>query len=212
MFKADAPSDLDDKLKALNEREAALDSQFDDGDLTAAEYRQKIGELRDEKEDLRWQSRKAELAAETAKQAEENRWVDDARAFIEAHPEVKANKVLFQSFDAVVRDVTGDVANAGLTNTQQLEKAFSQWSKALGREPAKADAGKPVPAAQDKKPEKRPPVNTPNLGDVPTAAPTDVSDGRFAVLDRLMESDPVKYEEALSKLSDADRDAYLSSP
>ncbi len=137
--------------------------------------------------------------------------MDDARAFIEAHPEVKANKVLFQSFDAVVRDVTGDAANAKLTNNQQLEKAFEQWNKALGREPVKADAGKQA-AKQEKKPEKRPPVTTPNLGDVPSASATDVSDGRFAVLDRLMESDPVKYEEALAKLSDADRDAYLSSP
>lgn len=211
MFRADAPTDMDDKLKAIDERGAALESQFDDGDLTAAEYRQKLGELNKERDDLVWQGRKAELAAETAKQAEENRWMDDARAFIEAHPEVKANKVLFQSFDAVVRDVTGDAANAKLTNNQQLEKAFEQWNKALGREQVKADAGKQA-AKQERKPEKRPPVTTPNLGDVPSASATDVSDGRFAVLDRLMESDPVKYEEALSKLSDADRDAYLSSP
>ena len=46
---------------------------------------------------------------------------------------------------------------------------------------------------------------------MPAADVEDTSGNRFAVLDRMSNTDPLGFEEALSKMSQADRDAYLAS-
>jgi hypothetical protein len=49
------------------------------------------------------------------------------------------------------------------------------------------------------------------LAKVPAADVEDTNGGRFAVLDRMASTDPLGYEEALNKMSAAERDAYMAS-
>ena len=99
--------------------------------------------------------------------------------------------------------MTGDQANAALTGAQQLEKAYQTWVTELGIQVEQ-------PAQSGAKPDPRKPKVVPNIGSLPAAQANDTDDGKFAYLDRLADSDPLKYEATLAKLSDADREAYLS--
>ena len=54
-------------------------------------------------------------------------------------------------------------------------------------------------------------VVPPNLGKVPASTANDTDDGKFAHLDRLAESDPLAFEAALAKMSDAQRDEYMQA-
>jgi hypothetical protein len=73
----------------------------------------------------------------------------------------------------------------------------------------KADT--PPPANDPKKGERKQPELPPTLRSVPAAESADTSGNRFAALDRLLETDPMAHEEALAKMSRADRDAYMAA-
>ena len=51
----------------------------------------------------------------------------------------------------------------------------------------------------------------PSLANVPAADVDQPGDDKFAMLDRLADKDPVAYERALDKLSEAEREEYLAS-
>ena len=86
---------------------------------------------------------------------------------------------------------------------RDLEKAYKQWTEDLGI----TDAG--IQKSQSK--QKKQNIVPPNLGKVPAATANDTDDGKFAHLDRLAESDPLAFEAALAKMSDAQRDEYMQA-
>lgn len=200
----------DTALKALDDAETALETQFDDGDITASEYRKGLREVADKRAALQWEVQKADLAATMKEQAETNAWDRDVREFMAgpaAH--VMASNALVQTFDAYVRQVTGDAANAGLSNKAQLAKALrlfdTDMGKAFGKQPSPKAGDAPNPAP---KPKREVP---PSLARVPQADIEDMSGGKYAALDRLAETDPDAYEAAVAKMSTAEFEAYSNS-
>lgn len=199
----DVPADVDDQIAAAKLAKIKLAEKFDEGEITAVEYAKQTEELNDFQRELENKRFKAQLAAESQQSRELDSWEETCREFLSAHPEISKSKLRYDSFDYAVRLVTGDQANSELTGAQQLEKAYQNWVTELG---IQVDQ----PAQSVAKPDPRKPKVVPNIGSLPAAQANDTDDGKFAYLDRLADSDPLKYEATLAKLSDADREAYLS--
>lgn len=210
LIRGEAPADAEEKLKAIDTREDELSQKFEDGDITTTEYRTGLRELNRERDDINWSLRKAELSRETTQAQAEATWYSNVEAFLSEHPEIRKNQLVYNAFDAVVRDITSNKENHGLSDRKQLEKAYQVWAESLGYtpEPKKDDAKGKGATKEAKKGQREIP---PNLARVPAAEANDTDDGKYAHLDRLMETDPIKFEAALAKLSDSDRDAYLAS-
>ena len=199
----DVPADVDDQIAAAKLAKIKLAEKFDEGEITAVEYAKQTEELNDFQRELENKRFKAQLAAESQQSRELDSWEETCSEFLSAHPEISKSKLRYDSFDYAVRLVTGDQANAALTGAQQLEKAYQTWVTELGIQVDQT-------AQSGAKPDPRKPKVVPNIGSLPAAQANDTDDGKFAYLDRLADSDPLKYEATLAKLSDADREAYLS--
>lgn len=199
----DVPADVDDQIAAAKLAKIKLAEKFDEGEITAVEYAKQTEELNDFQRELENRRFKAQLAAESQQSRELDSWEETCSEFLSAHPEVSKSKLRYDSFDYAVRLVTGDPANSELTGAQQLEKAYQNWVTELGIQVDQT-------AQSGAKPDPRKPKVVPNIGSLPAAQANDTDDGKFAYLDRLADSDPLKYEATLAKLSDADREAYLS--
>lgn len=199
----DVPADVDDQIAAAKLAKIKLAEKFDEGEITAVEYAKQTEELNDFQRELENKRFKAQLAAESQQSRELDSWEETCSDFLSAHPEISKSKLRYDSFDYAVRLVTGDQANAALTGAKQLEKAYQTWVTELGIQVDQT-------AQSGAKPDPRKPKVVPNIGSLPAAQANDTDDGKFAYLDRLADSDPLKYEATLAKLSDADREAYLS--
>ena len=204
LFKTDVPADIAAKREALDTKEDELDTKFEDGDITWAEHKKQMREITKERSALDKAELKAELANEAAQSQSNQTWADTAQSFVSEHPLVSKNETMWNSFDAVLRRITADViSKGGQPGRRELEKAYKQWTEDIGIQDA-GTAKKDDP--QSKKKNKT--IVPPNLGKVPAATGNDTDDGKFAHLDRLAESDPIAYEQALMKMTDAQRDEY----
>lgn len=187
------------RLTAIAGERDALAERFDDGDLTAKEYSAALKALEDEAREMDWTLRKAALSAEVQEQQVKLAWQKDCTDFLTQHPYIKANETRFNSFDLVVRQITGDPANDNLTGPQKLAKAHEQWRNDLG-------IGKPAAPPPTKPPRNLPP----SMHNIPASAVESTDDGRFGALDRLADTDPIAYEKRFAALSEAEQNAYLS--
>lgn len=203
LFRADAPADIEAKRQGIDAKEDDLVAKFDEGEITFAEYNKQVRTLNQERNTLDMAVLKSDLAREAQQSQIDNTWQSTASSFVDAHPMISKNEALWSSFDVVLRRVTSEVmANGQQPGQRELDKAYKQWTEDLGiSEAPKAD---PAPAPKAKKVIDVPPT----LGKVPAATATDTDDGKWASLDRLADSDPIAYENAMMKLSDAERDEY----
>lgn len=206
---AHAPQDLDHTLTEIAQRKEALIEQFDNGELTAKEYQQQVDALARQEREIERVKFKAELAEDIHRQQQANDWAAEVKRFTGDNKVYTTNKYAWNALDQAVREIANNPENASLSGRQILEKAHSELSEAFGwGKQAEAPAAKPT--VQPKQPIKHaePP---PTLGKLPAAEMNDAAGNRFAALDRLMDSDPIAYEEALGRLSASERDAYLSA-
>lgn len=215
LIKADAPADATAKIGEIDKALDALDERFDAGELTAKELRVEARKLYDQREELNQSVFKSKLSEEMSQQQELDAWKRDVKDFLDEHKEISENRLKFSAFDTAVREVTADEANSGLSNRKALRLAYKTWTESLGfkveaepkPEPA-ADKDPKVVADPKIKPKRELP---PLLAKVPAADMQDLSDGKYAAIDRLMDTDPVRYEAELAKLSDAEQEAYLQA-
>lgn len=191
------------RLEAIDTEADALATRFDDGEMTAKEYGAAIKALEAERRDLDWSVRKAALSAEVEEQQATKAWFTSVSEFVAAHTEIKPGTLRWNAFDTAVRMVTSDEANASLTNAKKLEKAYAMLTAEFG--------GGTAPAAPKATALPPRPALPPSLANVPASAVNNADDGRYANLDRLMERDPLAYEEAMAKMSEADQAAYLAA-
>lgn len=207
----DVPADVDDQIAAAKLAKIKLAEKFDEGEITAVEYAKQTEDINEFQRDLENRKFKAQLAAESQQSREMDSWEDTCNSFLSAHPEISKSKLRYDSFDYAVRLVTGDPANAALNGTQQLEKAYQNWVTELGIPVEQSTKPESKPADQaPAKPDPTKPKVVPNIGSLPAAQTNDTDDGKFAYLDRLATTDPIKFENALAKLSEADRETYLA--
>ncbi|AXF51436.1 hypothetical protein PQA73_gp08 [Erwinia phage Pavtok] len=206
MFRAEVPEDIEAQRTALDARWDELAQKFDDGDITFAEYNKGIRELNTERGTLDRAELKAELAAEANQSRSQEDWANLCEDFVSTNPIIGKNETMWNAFDVKLRQVTAATQQAGGTiGRRDLEKALKLMHEDLG-------ITAPATTEQPGKKAKKAPVDAPpTLGRVPAAQQLDTEDGKYAHLDRLAETDPEKYEAALMKMSDAERDAYMQA-
>lgn len=198
IFVAEAPEDANTRLDQIKAEKDGLVAQYEDGDITAKEYQQKLDELYKQERDIEFQIQEARLAEKMREQQLRNEWAATVNGFIEANPIYKENERLYKMLDQEVKDVALSEEGKTMTGAQVLARAHKNLSEAFGL--TKTDVRT-----------KRRTDAPPSLHDVPAADANDVSGGKYAALDRLASTSPIAYEEALMKMSDAERDAYLAS-
>lgn len=199
LFDTNLPDDIDARMASIKEQKKALSAKFDEGEITVSEYDEQRDTLDDQYQDLREARFKAALAQEAIKSQEVNTWEQSCNEFLAKHPDIAGDELKYNSFDVAVRMTTSDPANAKLSANEMLDKAFARWSSTFGapvqQEPVKQDKQKPI---------------VPNIGGLPAADTTETDTNRFAALDGLIDSDPLRYQEELFKLSPSERAAYLA--
>lgn len=197
------------KLKTVSEQKDALAEQFDDGDLTAKEYRQKLKELDDQEWDLRKQELNIENQRNSIKTDQEelkSTWFGTTVPnFLKEHTQYANGGAAAAALDAEVRRLQAESKSfAASLLPDILHQAHKNISEAFGV---------PVTQAGQKKDDPKPKrVLPPSLASMPAAdiADTDNDDGGAgAALDQLMDKDPEKWEQALAKLPEAEREKYL---
>lgn len=203
---AQPPEGADERLKEIAEKKEALVNQFDDGDITAKEYQLQLDALAKEERKIEFDLHKAQLAAEMEQQRQANEWRATVEGFIAENPRYNPNTSprMYQMLDMEVRAVATSDEFKNRTDSAAgrliLQRAHENLAKELGFQTAK-------PKAKKQAAESAPP----SLHAIPAADTNDVTGGKFAVLDRLATTDPIAYEEALMKLSEKERDSYLSA-
>ena len=194
---ANSPADVEARLQEISTKKDELLTQFDDGDITAREYQNQLDDLSRQERKIEFEQHEAQLAQKMEQQRLQNEWTTTCNTFIERNAIYKDNPRLYKALDAEVRDLAGKPETANWTGQRFLDEAHKNLREAFGFK----DAAAPAPTASRELP--------PNLAKVPAAEVEDTSGGRFSVLDRLAESDPLAYEEAIGKLTDAERLVYL---
>jgi hypothetical protein len=124
------------------------------------------------------------------------------------HPEYSKSKVMYSALDSLVKEIAVAPENAELSGEEILAKAHEQVQEALG-------VFGVVKQQQEQSPQQKPlakkkPVVPPTLGKIPAAEGNDTSGGKFAVLDRMADTDPIRFESELGKLSESERERYLA--
>lgn len=201
LFKADLPADLESKRTDIDTREDSLVDQFDNGDITFAEYNKQVRALNQERGTLDRQELKAELSREATENQTQQGWANAEQQFFANHPELKnMGNAQLAALDHLVRSETAVVMEkGGAIGIAELERAYSKYKQEFGIQDTVAAKEKP----------RKSNMVPPTLGKVPASAATDTDDGKFAHLDRLADSDPLAYETAVAKMSAAQRDEYM---
>lgn len=195
---------VDAKLAEIATQKNALLDQFDNGDITAKEYQLQLDALAKSERQIERQQDRAELAASMEQQRLQNDWNRTCQEFVERNAVYKDNARLYKALDAEVRELAQKPETANWSGQKFLDEAHKNLKAAFGFQDAAAtEKTTKAPRQQRELP--------PNLAKIPAAEVEDTNGGRFAVLDRLANTDPVAYEETLNKMSAAERDAYLSA-
>ena len=180
-FAAAEPANADEHLKIVADYEARAEQMFEDGDITAAEYRRAMREAADKRDEIKWAKHKADLASDMQRQAEDRAWSKSVREFMSTTGAAIKSDPMRRAFDRYVQQVTGDAANAHLSDKAQLAKAHRMFM-------ADMQAG--------------------------TQEASDMGGGAghadFSAIDRMIDSDPLRAEEALARMSPEEIERYLS--
>jgi len=190
-------SDAEEKrLVAIKGELKVLAQKFDDGELTAVEWRDSQETLEDERDVLK---EKRALAAMTT-QTSVNTWYQSTiPIFLAQHGEYKDGSLRHKLLDTIVREL--QMASATPTDPSILVAAHKRITEELG--PVN---GVEKPAVKKKAaPKNR--ESPPKFSDIPASETNQITTpNKFARLDKL---NGVDYEKALAKLTPADRDFYL---
>lgn len=197
-----APEDAQAKLTEISTQLDELATKFDDGEMTAAEYRQQTRVLEQQQRDIDRQLLKAEMAQEAQqdhqKRSEETWYNDTVPGFLKEYPEYQGKDLLLGALDAAVRRLQAAQPDNQF-DPAILAQADAQVRAELGLAPRSKPAT-PAPKVERELP--------PSLATVPAADIDDIDGGsEFAAIDRLS---GVDYENALAKMPDEMRERYLA--
>lgn len=184
-FAAAAPPEADAHLKIVADYETRAEQMFGDGDITAAEYRRAMREAADKREEINWSRHKADIADTMQRQAEDRAWGKAVREFMSTTgATINKNESMKRAFDGYVQAVTGDAANAHLSDKTQLAKAHRLFIADMAAQGVEFGA--------------------------PGGARDAGSTTDFAQIDRMIDSDPLRAEEALARMSPEEIERYLA--
>jgi hypothetical protein len=192
------PEEMQDQIDELDEKLAAEE-------ITQAEYNKSLGEINRK---IMGQNIKAQESAKG-----QLLWDKEQQYFLKARPmyreKTPKGNALFGALGEVVKDLGKDPKYSGVSGIELLIAADKSVREIFGIVDAKPIVKEPVKAEPEKK-EPKPAAPLPTiktLGQVPASAVNDTS-GLWGALDKL--TGPA-YEEALEKLTQPQRDAYLAA-
>lgn len=197
---AEPVDNAEEKLKAIADERAQLTEEFDDGEITAKEFQEKLADTNRREREIERAIDRHDLAQEMKKQKQANDWNDTVRDFLDEHDVFKKSERMFNIFDMEVRAVGSSEEAKNMTGKEILSRARQNLLDEGVIQDKKAEP--PAQAARSK-------GLPPTMRDVPAAESISASEGKYAHLDRLMESDPLKYEEEVAKLSAEQVAEYL---
>lgn len=200
-----APEDAPAKLADISAKKGALVEEFENGDVTTAQFHAKMDALNEEQFEIKSQVREYEMAAKMEEQRIQSLWKQDVTRFLNSHDEYSDPERLGQ-LDQTIMALARMPVNQGLANDEALKKAH-KMVRAMRGEPADDVPAATTPAKPTQQSIPKPPA-PPNIGNLPAATMNDTSGGEFASLDRLP---PLDYEEKLMSMTPAQRERYLRS-
>ena len=200
-------------LEEVSGKLESLSQKYDDGEMTREEFNAALEKITNERVAAEVQIRSAQQIAAEAQRQTETEWLAALEQFRAA-----GNAALFEpqhatGFDAELRAVTADPANADLSFAKMIDMAARVHAAkfeartgqrvALGAAPATARADQLTPRT-DPRPD---PVTT--LSGLNGDGQASVDDGTWSAIDRMVDSDVFAAESRLAKFNDEDMDAYL---
>lgn len=191
-YHAEPVADYENKI-------AALDKQFEEGEIEPAEYNKSRDSM------VRAQI-KAEISAEQNAQIEAQLWQREIADFMDDHKEYQTSKLRHAALDVAVKDLAANEANNDkpgrwfLREAHKLVQAeFGGQQKAEGKNEGDKQEGKP------RKPDLS--VVPKTLGSVPSADKGDAA-GEFDHLEKLNDID---LERALARMSPEQNSRYMAA-
>lgn len=182
ILRVQAPADIEGRIAEVDRFEENVEAAFDEGEITAAEYRRHLRTANDARARAQWEGQKANLAAEMEETARDQRWNREVRSFMgTTGAPIAKSRAAMLAFDEFVKEVTADPAAQHLSDRQQLDKAHKLYLSEM---------------------------EGVGFGIATVNEDSQNSRHAFAALDRLAEEDPEAYEARIAGMSEADRDAY----
>lgn len=189
-FDASAPEGVAEQIAALNERELALEAQFNDGEIDAPELSRAMREISSKRTELLIDQKQAEWAAKQNAEIEQQFNARITKQFFD-RPAAKLyeDTIMYRLLDATVADLRTSAPEKGYE--WALNEADRLVRQRIG---GNAPSLKPVEAPRAK--EVPPTVRT--IGNLPAAAPAPVGDDRAEKIGMLEGEDLEKYVGRLS--------------
>ncbi|MRN43455.1 MULTISPECIES: hypothetical protein [unclassified Brucella] len=215
----DAPLRIQREIEAIEQKQAQLLEQFDDGEITREEFLEKDKEFRAELATQLKTQGKAEAAIEDASAA----YLGQVDQFLAENQQYKPGGLLFNLLNEKVKSAQAEARKNGASplSIELVQKAHAEIQAELGL-PAKstkptANDKKEAKAAKggkvEKKPEKQPAKRDmpPNLNGLPSDDINDAADdnGHYAYLSRLAVSEPLEFEKKFKAMSAEQQDEFL---
>lgn len=204
-YQAAPVEDYDTKVAELAAQKVELRRQMNEGDIDLDAYESQKDAIVAQEMTLREQKIKADISAEQNEQSSKARWLWDQERFFEAEANaIYKDKYLLAAFDAAVRDLGGDEANANkkgewfLREADKLVRARFGAPKTAEPTAKQPDGRKPDLSVVPKTLAHLPAADIPQTGEV----------GEFDHLDRL---NGLELEKAVSRLSEAERERYRAA-
>jgi hypothetical protein len=210
-YEARLPSDYDDQIKSLKDRDAELREKFKAGEIDIDERDQGLAELSEQREQLLVLRAKAEISQEMNQQTAAQQWQNTVNTFVataakeEGGIDYRKDPAKAEDLDQFVKFLANKQENADKPMQWFLDEAHKRVLALHGVARAQP---KPGDALADAKSKRKPPVDAlpASLAQVPGSdGPGDVA-GEFADIEAL---DGMEYEDAIARMSPAQREKFL---
>lgn len=194
----------EEKVAEFATQKVELRRQMNEGTIDLDQYEAAKDALVAQEMALREQKIKADISAEQNEQSSKARWQWDQEQFFSAKENaIYQDEFVLAAFDAAVRKLGNDAANADQKGSWFLREADKMVRARFGV--AKADAPQPKP--DGRKPDLS--VVPKTLGHLPAADIPQTGDvGEFDHLDRL---NGLQLENAVARLSESERERYRAA-
>jgi hypothetical protein len=209
-YEAKLPSDYDDQIKGLKERDAALRQQFKDGDIDIDERDAGLAELSEQREQLLVARAKAEISQEMTQQTAAQQWQNTVNKALSDFAKPEQGGIDYRKDTAKAADLDAFVkflANKDENNDKPMEWFLSEAHKRVqalyGVTPVKRETVDEVKAKRK-----------PSLGSVPkTLAQVPGSDGPGDVASEFADVEALggwDLEQAIARMSPSQRAKFLA--
>lgn len=209
-YDAQLPSDYDDQIRELKDRDAELRQKFKDGEIDIDERDAGLAELSAQREGLLVARAKAEISQEMTQQTAQGQWQAEinkaiARAAKDDGIDYRNDQVKAADWDQFVRVLAANPANSDKPMDWFLAEAHKRVMALHG-------VTKPTPTPTDPVADARARRNAPIDAAPKTLAQVPGSDGPGDVADEfvdIMALEGQAYEDAIARMSPAQREKFL---